>query len=498
MKKVNIILDETTVINFPFLWKLMKRYWLLSALIPLVSLLIGIAKYSSQNTIFMSSHTFKNTAESSSSATAISSILGEKNRGLDETEIIAIPSSMDFRHKMAEELVKHPQFSQLNFNSIGTEQQVSQTTLFAHCGAEKDCVVKTVAALLPGLYSVSSDKGVINRFMVVVRTLEPQTSKVIISTLSKLIEEDRIKSIQSSITQQIQISSELIQAKRLELDAAQINTQRDRLRFLESEIGDVDRKLSAYRTNFFQVKQNLKQAETILSETLKTSKKKVNVNELMKNEKAIALEERISQLRDDLNSLEVDQNSKLGKDSSIIRQIKHEIAVKESELKAIGDFRRSISSVSDFIKTKDKLSPNQEFDYAVLKSRFDSMKDEYDGLVANRESLVKEITQIENALENHKPSIEFLKLLEEKSVQLKLAESTVVSDLQFETLPSDVVGYRKTSLGKIIFISIAAGLFLMLIVVLTRYFADGRIYDEYELRSVFKDLEIIGNTPDFQ
>lgn len=498
MKKINIILDETTVLNFPFLWKLMKRYWLTALALPVLALIFGLMKYSSQNTIFMSGQGFKNTAEGSSPTSAISALLGEKNRGLDETEIISIPNSIDFRFQLAENLMKHSQFSSLNFNAITAEEKLPQSAFFTHCGAEKDCVKKTVASLLPNLYSVVPEKGVINRFLVVVRTLEPETTKVLMSELSRLIEEDRVRSIQSSITQQIKISRDLIESKKKELDEAKINEHRDRFKFLESEISDVDRKLSTYRVNFFSVKQSLSQAETILNETLKTRNKKVNVNDLMRNEKAEALEKRISQLRDDLNSLEVNRSHLGDKDKTIISQIKKEIQEKERELKAIGDFRRSISSVSEFIKSKDKLSPNQEFDYAVLKSRFDAMKKEYDSLVETRESLVKEMTQLENIMDQFRPSIEFLKLLEEKSVQLKLAESTVVSDLIFDSLPTDVSGYKKTSLGKIMFISLASGLFFMLIAVLLRYFADGRIYDEYELQSVFKDLEIIGNTPDFQ
>lgn len=498
LNKMNIILDETTVLNFPFIGKLVKRYWLISLLLPIAALAFGLFKYSSQNTIFQSNHGFKNTAESANPSSAIASMLGERNRGLDETEIISIANSVDFQYKLAEVLMNKQEFSKLNFNAINTEKQVPQSSFFAHCGSEKDCVKKTLAGILPALYSIVPDKGVINRYVVIVRTLDEMTSRLILNELSKLVEEDRIKNIQSTISQQIKLSEELIQDKKVELDAADINSQRDRFKFLESEIIDVDRKLGSYRNTFFTLKQNLSQAETILSETLKTRNKKVNINELMKNEKAEALENRISQLREDLNSLEVSKSHFGGKDQSIISQIRKEISDKENELKAIGNFKRSISSVTQFVKMKDKSSPNQEFDYAVLKKRFDEMKKEYDGLVESRESMVKEITQLENHLDKFKPSIEFLRLLEQKYVQLKLAESTVVSDMSFDTLPTDVFSYKKTSLGKIILISIASGLFFMLLAILGRYFMDGRIYDEYELKSVFKDLEIIGNTPDFQ
>jgi hypothetical protein len=48
-----------------------------------------------------------------------------------------------------------------------------------------------------------------------------------------------------------------------------------------------------------------------------------------------------------------------------------------------------------------------------------------------------------------------------------------------------------------IFVSIFFSCFLLLFVVILRYIFDGRIYDEYELKNNFEDLEIIGNTPDF-
>jgi len=498
LKKMNIILDETTVLNFPFIGKLIRRYWFVSLIIPLVALIFGVVKYSSQNTIFQTSHAFKNTAESASSSSAFASILGEKNRGLDETEIVAIANSIDFQFKLAEVLMEDQGFSNLNFNSINAEKPVPQSSFFAHCGSEKECVRRTVATLLPSLYSVVPDKGIINRYLVIVRSLDAFTSKSLLKALSILIESDRVKTIQSTITQQIKLSEELIETKRKELEEGDINTQRDRYKFLVSELEDLDRKLNSIRHNFFVMKQNLSQAETILEQTLKVRKKGVNVNELLKGEKAAALELRISQLREDLNSLEISKGQFGGKDQVIITQIKEEIKDKQKQLDAIGAFKRSISSVSDFVKSKDKTSPNQEFDYVVLKKRFDEMKNEYDNMVSNRENMVKEMTQLENHLDKYKPTIEFLKLLEQKSVQLKIAESTVVSDLSFDTLPSDVASFKKTSLGKILFISLASGIFFMFVAVLSRYFMDGRIYDEYELQSVFKDLEIIGNTPDFQ
>ena len=125
---------------------------------------------------------------------------------------------MDFQTKLAEVLMDRQEFSKLNLNSINSEQILPQSVFFAHCGAEKACVKKTLTSLIPALFTVVPEKEIINRYQVIVRSLDPLTSRVLLDSLSILIEEERVRTIQSTITQQISLTDELIATKKKELD----------------------------------------------------------------------------------------------------------------------------------------------------------------------------------------------------------------------------------------------------------------------------------------
>ena len=104
---------------------------------------------------------------------------------------------------------------------------------------------------------------------------------------------------------------------------------------------------------------------------------------------------------------------------------------------------------------------------------------------------------VETKFEEYKPSFEYLKLLEGKLVQIRLIESTVVSDIVFDNNASPVVGLKRSTKMKVFIVCTGFGIFLAFVYLIARYLLDSKIYDEDELKSNFNDLEIIGNTPDF-
>ena len=81
MKKLNIVLNETSIINFPFLWKLVKRYKFLSITVPVIAAIYSTSVFLGQNTIYSGEVGFKYINEGSNSPTSmIFSMLGEKKR----------------------------------------------------------------------------------------------------------------------------------------------------------------------------------------------------------------------------------------------------------------------------------------------------------------------------------------------------------------------------------------------------------------------------------
>ena len=83
-------------------------------------------------------------------------------------------------------------------------------------------------------------------------------------------------------------------------------------------------------------------------------------------------------------------------------------------------------------------------------------------------------------------------------MQVAILESTVVSDFIFDKLISPIKIYKRNTIGMIILFSIMITAFLLILFVMIRFFFDKRVFDEEELKSNFRDLEIIGNAPDFK
>ena len=107
MKKLNVILHETTIIDFPFVWKMILRYKGISFIIPLIVLIASAVYYNGQNDIYQRRKYFKNlTADVNNTSSAIASVLGEKTSSLTESEIMGLVSSLDFQQDFSERILK--------------------------------------------------------------------------------------------------------------------------------------------------------------------------------------------------------------------------------------------------------------------------------------------------------------------------------------------------------------------------------------------------------
>ena len=124
MKKLNVILDETTIINFSFFRKLIRRYYLICSIIPLLVIGFSYSFYNSQNIIFMQSKSFKNVSNDADSPTiAIAKIIGESQEGVDASEIIGMTQSLDFIKKLATDIYESGKYLSFNYNSLNSKNK---------------------------------------------------------------------------------------------------------------------------------------------------------------------------------------------------------------------------------------------------------------------------------------------------------------------------------------------------------------------------------------
>ena len=159
--------------------------------------------------------------------------------------------------------------------------------------------------------------------------------------------------------------------------------------------------------------------------------------------------------------------------------------------------KRSIASESNYVDKKTDESNEVKFDFNVMKKQYKDMERDNTILNERKDKLTKELNSIELQLAKLKPSMEYLKLISSKILQLHLLESTVITDLVFEEEFKNLRIFKKTTRNKFIIFSLVLTLFLTLFSIIARYLFDDRIYDKIELEKSFEELSIIGNTPDF-
>ncbi len=500
MKKFSIVLHETTIINFPFFWKLMNRYKYVTFVAPVLVIFYASYFYSIQNTIYVQTSTFKNiVGDQEGAAGAIASVLGEKSKSLSQSEVSGIIKSLDFQHDFSVALFNNPEFSKLDLSSIKDKKSFDMDTFLANCAGKKECIHKKIRSSIFSKMSINGNRSIKDSYILKVVSKDRFTTTLILKEAKKAVFETRIKTIQLKLTQQIKLSEDLIKTKRDELNNVNLGQLIERKKSLENQVDSMDHKVK----NLSQYLQSLKIKLALMETKVKETKKVTSGRRRNSSSKALTLraqkrlEEKIRKLESDIAAIKVVASEISNEDESIMQQLEAELKKEKLKLAKQRTSGRSIANEMNFYNRKDGESSYTEFDYKVAKKQFEKTEIDYDRVIIEKEKLLTELSELDIKLEVIKPSLEYTQLLESKVIQLKLLNSTVVSDLIFEKELGGMKGFKELGKSKVILFSIVASTLLLILITLCIYFFDDRIYDQFELSKSFEDLTIIGNTPDF-
>ena len=499
MKNLGILLDDKTIINFSFFFKLLKRYYLITTLSPILILGIGAYIYKTQNDVYMIATGMKikpDAVGSEQSSKSLTSILGAEEKTLSVAEVLSMGKTIDFKQRVAEQIYNHQYFDRFNFNQLKSKSMKTNDQLFAACDRNKKCIVDGIRDKIGAYVEITMDSAVANKFKISVKTLDAFTSRELLDIVVKELKKSREKALQSSMNEQVKITKDLIEKKKLELENVNFIDLEDMLKKKEKELAAIDNSIRSYNRVLMNQKLQLNKAKLTVEETNIAINSDLNQKEKVKYQKYVELREQIDQLRDDLNALELAGGSS-DQDKLIIQQVRVELRSKERELASIGSVRRQFSNVEKFKETKDKSSDFDNFNYKVLQGQIKKTQDELDKLLADKQKIEQERFFFEDKMKTLKPSFAYLKLLEDKLVQLELVKWTIVIDLEFDENIGNMRRFKRTTIGKIAIFSSLLSFFVIFLGILTRYIFDNRVYDEYEISRNFKGLDIIGNTPEF-
>lgn len=499
MKKIDTLLDGTTIINFPVYFRLLKRYKRFSAIIFVCVLLFGIILNFYQKSIYYTSITFSDVASGNTdpSLKMLSAFMGESKDNQKAYQIIALRKSMDFTRKVTGKIMANPDFNRMRFdlNFFGNDS-LKATSIVKKCGGRTQCILEQLTELLPSFYEIFDRDRTGVTFTLEVKASDELTAHVLIKELQDSIQEARVATLRATIAQQEKTNIEILAIKEKDLEESEFYKHLEQKEMIDSTLKEVDDKLDVHGKIFAEVKSTLASLESRVERSKAVVGKKIGLEQIEKEKRRAELKERIEKLNKDLNALEISNFEYTEKDKQVIDNLKTELVEKKKALQKLGQGNAS-SSLDSFIKTSEEKLNATELEYRVTKDQYESLKAGYEQLLAEKTGIMEKKAKSDQTIERLAPTAKFVKEIKAKVDQLNLMKTTVVSDMRFDIYPKPPEETKK--IGKILIAAYVIVLYVLLnlLVMTVVYLFDDKIHDEDDLSSIDESLKVIGVVPKY-
>jgi hypothetical protein len=320
MEKLNQLLNENTIVDFGFLWKLVLRYRShLIAAVLFTSAIFSI-NYFQQPVIYainvpikaISNHTVSND---------LSALLPVDNaNAVTLNELKISMDSFSFLKDYASLVSQDLQFDNLNLGAITANKNLYAIDLKKACGKDKECLIERLASSLRGSFSI--DQGLSdNRFILTVNALDKRTVKRLTVILLRALELNRVHVRQYLVLKEIQSVGSLIAESRSimqKLDGYKTLEDQEKL---QNNISDLKERIRMLQYSSNIEKANVTSLESRLTENKKSTKQKNTTTlDLEKNQKTLV---RLANIKQDIFTLSnMPEGKRSATDSLIIAQLK--------------------------------------------------------------------------------------------------------------------------------------------------------------------------------
>jgi len=105
VRKFNSLLNDVTILNFPLIGKLLRRYYLISITIPVMAIGVSVYFYSIQNVLYETNVGFSDASTKNLSPTnTIADLVGENQIIIAEEDVLAMRNDWVFNQKLAKKI----------------------------------------------------------------------------------------------------------------------------------------------------------------------------------------------------------------------------------------------------------------------------------------------------------------------------------------------------------------------------------------------------------
>lgn len=499
MKKLALLLDDVTIINFGLILKLAQRYTLHFLVAAAMFLFLFFKYYYTQPIIFSTTIPMKVLMKQPTRGEELlATVKNESVASVSISELSATFGSFAFNKTFAGFIIKEKDFKDMNFGSIATGINVRGSDVERNCGKKRDCVLETIGTFIGGLFTI--EQGLTeDRFNLTVNALDKETAMKLANALTKAIDKNRIEVRRYSVAKEIESVNSLVSETRSYIHKSNgfqkiededkngftIQDLKERMRILQAT-------LSTEMANFSALEARLNENKKILNETMTTSEG------LAKFQRRDA-EKKILELKNNILAItNIKEEKRSDSDKTILSQLQAELNELEGKHQGNGESIRSLSLKDSFSEDQRNKENDYKFDYVVSKNKVANLQAEYDRIREELNSYQKDKTSREAVVSKLKTEVEFLKNLESKQLTLKVTNSTLTSDLQFEDYSNNVGSFRRSSPLKIALFSFFLTFISYLFTLVLRYLLDTRIYSEEDVTLYLNNLEFYGEVPTFE
>ncbi len=501
VKKAVILFDEKTILNFPFMFSLSFRYKFLLYSLPFAIFLTTLLFYKTQHTIYGQevslSTNNKGMNNGQGGSNPMAALFGDDQQFLSKNELMAIFKSYDFLDSFAKEVLDHPDFNNFNFNSIHAKKLVDTKEIFAPV-KDRAAKIEILQGMLPNFYTFDSGMAE-HRYSLKIHTLDSVTTQALTDILVKVIVDYRVKQLRGSVDQQVLSYSELMARGHEDLKLKGGHDVHHRQASLDSRILDSKERLRATQ----QALNIEKRTADALEIQVKQGRDLLEREDLAESKGRLetfgSLRLRLKEVTSNINSITtISEHYRTPTDNSILEQLKAEASRIRSQMALQGRVERHLAGQDVLDIDKEKSNAGLAFEYEVSKKKRQRLAEDVDKLQLELDKLISEKVEVDRLLVKVAPDLEYIKMLEGKIVSLKLLATTIVSDVLFDKYSKSPSVFTKSSLLQILIFAVFMNLFIYMGLNIFFFFMDDRIHEEAELRTYFKEFQIIGRTPEFE
>lgn len=495
MEKLSNLLDETTILNFRLLSKLVTRYS--SHLIIAFLFFVGLFTYNyySQPIIYSVNVPIKTISKHTVSSDLSSLLPVESDQTVSLSELNVVVGSYSFIKSLAENVILLPAFDRLNYGAITNGKQVLGSDIRKNCKNNHDCMIDNLAGLLGFMYAIEPGQTD-NRFVLVVSALEEKAAIEVSQALIKTIELNRVEVRRYMVTKEIDSVDKLIKESREIIDGMNGFNLLEENEKVQTELVDLKDKLRSLQASITAENSAMTALEARVRENKKNLDLDSKVDRLTRSQD-LAIRSKIEEVRQNIAHLSsVPDSMRSASDKLILNNLSDELKKLESKASSSKSLSK-LKYTDDFGKQQEQYEKTFEFDYSVSKNKLQKLRVEYEETRIRIEELSTDKVAKESQVAKLKGDLEFLKNLETKQMSLKLMSSTMTSDLVFEEVAKRAREFRRSSMIKIVIFSFVVTAIIYLITVIGRYFIDDKIYSEEDLKAHFQNLDFIGEVPSF-